>query len=209
MITAELLRKFAPRLSQADAEMHACALEEAREESTVNSCARLCALLGQVAVETNYFQAMEENLRYKDPARLDSIFSAVKGDEDAKRLIAKGPEAIANRVYANRLGNGDEASGDGWAYRGSGYVMLTGRENYRSIGKLVGMDLEGQPDLARDPKTAAQIAFKFWDARECSACADRDDIGLITHKVNGPARLHLKERKAATQAAKLAMGGSI
>lgn len=199
MITAELLRKFAPKIK--DAEVHAQAFEEARKESTVTTCARVCCFLGQIAVETNGFAAMVENLNYKDPARLDSIFSAVKGVADAKALIAKGPEAIANRVYANRLGNGNEASGDGWRYRGSGYKQLTGRANYREIGKIIKMDLEANPELAREPKTAAKIAFAFWDARQCSPLADAGDIGKITENINGPARLGLAERREATRRA--------
>ena len=122
----------------------------------------------------------------------------VRGSEDARALIARGPEAIANRVYANRLGNGNEASGDGWRYRGSGYKQLTGRANYRDIGGKIGIDLEGQPELARDPTGAARVAFAFWDARKCSPLADVGDLEAITEKVNGPAKLGLAERREAT-----------
>ena len=121
--------------------------------------------MGQVFVETGGFTSMVENLNYRDPARLDAIFSSVHGSDDAKALIRRGPEAIANRVYANRLGNGDEASGDGWRYRGSGYKQLTGRTNYREIGGIVKLDLEGNPELALEPAAAARVAFAFWDAR--------------------------------------------
>lgn len=120
------------------------------------------------------------------------------GSEDAKALIKGGPEAIANRVYANRLGNGNEASGDGWRYRGSGYKQLTGRSNYKEIGGIVHLDLEGNPELAREPKAAAQVAFAFWDARHCSPLADLGDVEGVTEKVNGPAKLGLVERRAAT-----------
>jgi len=130
MITADTLRRFAPRI--ADPAKHAAALEAARTTSSVTTARRLCHFLGQVYVETAGFTAMEENLNYRNPERLDAIFSAVHGVDDARDLIAQGPEAIANRVYANRLGNGDEESGDGWLYRGSGYKQLTGRANYRS-----------------------------------------------------------------------------
>jgi putative chitinase len=137
-------------------------------------------------------------VRYRNPARLDAIFSAVHGIEDARALIRLGPEAIANRVYANRLGNGDEASGDGWRYRGSGYKQLTGRSNYREIGDIVNLDLEGNPELAREPQTAARAAFAFWDARQCSPLADEGDVEGVTEKINGPAKLGLAERRAAT-----------
>lgn len=196
MITAEKLKKFAPRVR--DAEVHAAALEKARSTSSVTDPRCLAHFMGQVFVETGGFTAMEENLNYRDPERLDLIFSAVKGLEDAKALIKKGPQAIANRVYANRLGNGDEASGDGWRYRGSGYKQLTGRSNFRRIGAIVGMDLEGNPDLARDPMTAARVAFAYWDACNCSPLAALGDVEGITEKVNGPAKLGLPERRDAT-----------
>ena len=196
MITAETLRKFAPRIK--DPEIHASALEDARKTSSVTTPRRLCHFLGQIFVETGGFAIMEENLNYKDPARLDGIFSAVHGSEDARALIRRGPEAIANRVYANRIGNGDEASGDGWRYRGSGYKQLTGRSNYREIGGIVNLDLEGNPELAREPKTAASVAFAFWDARRCSPLADAGDVEGVTEKINGPAKLGLAERRNAT-----------
>ena len=196
MITPETLRKFAPKIK--DPDLHATALEAARQTSSVTTPRRLCHFMGQVFVETNGFTSMVENLNYKNPERLDAIFSAVKGTDDARALIAQGPEAIANRVYANRLGNGDEASGDGWRYRGSGYKQLTGRANYREIGGIVNLDLENNPELAREPDSAARVAFAFWDARQCSPLADDGDVEGVTEKVNGPAKLGLQERRAAT-----------
>jgi putative chitinase len=196
MITAETLRKFAPKIK--DPELHATALENARQSSSVTTPRRLCHFMGQIFVETNGFTSMVENLNYKNPERLDAIFSAVKGVEDARALIAQGPEAIADRVYANRLGNGDEASGDGWRYRGSGYKQLTGRSNYREIGRIVDLDLENDPELARDPEYGARVAFAFWDARQCSPLADDGDVEGVTEKVNGPAKLGLQERRDAT-----------
>ena len=199
MITVETLRKFAPKLK--DLEIHASALEDARQTSSVTTTRRLCHFMGQIFVETGGFARMEENLNYRDPKRLDALFSAVRGSEDARALIRLGAEAIANRVYANRLGNGNEASGDGWKFRGSGYKQLTGRSNYREIGGLVGINIEDDPELARDPKAAAKIAFAFWDVRNCSPLADRGDVEGVTAKINGPAKLALADRRAATSRA--------
>jgi putative chitinase len=196
VITADVLRRYALKIKTPD--VHAAALEAARRDSSVTTSRRLCHFLGQIFVETSGLTTLEENLRYRDPARLDMIFSAVKGIADAEALIRLGPEAIANRVYANRNGNGDEASGDGWRYRGSGYKQLTGRRNFRDIGRIVGIDIENNPEMARDPVAAARIAFAYWDACKCSPLADAGDVEAITEKVNGPARLGLAERRAAT-----------
>ena len=195
MITTRTLRRFAPKCRRPD--LHARALEAARCTSTVLTPRRLCHFMGQVFVETGGIAHMVENLNYRNAARLDAIFKSVRGVEDAKALIARGPEAIANRVYADRLGNGDEASGDGWRYRGSGYKQLTGRANYRDIGRIVGLELEADPELAREPEGAARIAFAFWDTHGCSALADDGDVEGITARINGPARLGLVERRQA------------
>lgn len=199
MITAETLRQFAPGIK--DAETHAAALEAARQNSSLTTPARLCHFLGQIFVETGGFTAMTENLNYKTPELLVKNFSAVKGIDDARELIKRGKEAIGNRVYANRLGNGDEASGDGWKYRGSGYKQLTGRDNYRSIGAIVKLDLENNPEMARAPADAARVAVAFWEARNCSPLADAGDVESITERVNGPKKLALKERREATRRA--------
>lgn len=205
MITAEKLALFAPRAN--DVAVQAAALELARQSSTVSNVRRLAAFLGQISVETAGLTAMSENLNYRDPERLDALFSRVIGREDALMLIAEGPQAIANRVYAGRLGNGDEASGDGWRYRGSGYKQLTGRANYREMGALVGLDLEKHPDLVRVNPTAARVAFAFWDAKKCSPLAELLDIGAVTERINGPARLALAERRSATDRALRIWGG--
>lgn len=196
MITTETLKKFAPRIK--NPEIHAQALEAARVNSSVNTPRRLCHFMGQIFVETGGFGSMVESLNYRNPQRLDALFSKVKGIADAKALIKLGQEAIANRVYSNRLGNGDEASGDGFRYRGSGYKQLTGRSNYKQIGQLVGIDIEGNPELAREPNAAARIAFKFWDVNQCSPLADRGDVEGVTAKINGPAKVALADRRAAT-----------
>ena len=199
MITAETLRRFAPDIK--DAETHAAALEAARQNSSLTTPRRLCHFLGQIFVETGGFTRMTENLNYKTPELLVKNFSAVKGIDDARELIKKGKEAIGNRVYANRLGNGDEASGDGWKYRGSGYKQLTGRTNYRDIGAIVNLDLENNPEMARVPADAARVAVAFWEARKCTPLADAGDVEGITEKVNGPKKLALAERRAATRRA--------
>lgn len=196
MITTATLKRFAPMCSQP--QVHAAALEAARLKSQVNTPARLAHLMGQIAHETTGLTAMVENMNWRDPERLDKFFTAVRGVDDAKALIVQGPAAIANRVYGGRLGNGPEASGDGWRYRGSGYLQLTGRANYADIGRLVGLDLVGHPEWVRDPASAARVALQFWDARGCNELADVGDVRGITRLINGPALAGLDDRDAKT-----------
>jgi len=206
MITTATLKQIAPNCK--NPELHAAGLETARRLSTVTTPRRLAHFIGQVFVETAGFTRLSENLKYTSPERLDAVFKSVNGVDDARVLIRLGEQAIANRVYANRLGNGDEASGDGWRYRGSGYKQLTGLYNYTVIGEIVGLDLVGNPDQAREPAMAARIAFAFWDAHACSSLADAGDIEAITEAVNGPAKLGLAERRAATKTALKIWGAS-
>jgi putative chitinase len=205
MVTPQNLQQFAPRV--ADAAGTAAALETARQASTVNTPRRLAHLMGQLFVESAGFTRMEENLHYTHPDRLVALFRAVKNTDDAAALIAQGPQAIANRVYANKLGNGDEASGDGWRFRGSGYIQLTGRDNFKMFGDIVKMDLVNQPDLVRQPSGAAAVAFAFWDNRGCSPLADNLDVEGITRKVNGPALAGLDDRVQATTQARVIWPG--
>jgi putative chitinase len=196
MITEATLLKFAPKAQ--NAAVQAVALEAARLSSSVNTPQRLCHFMGQIFVESAGLCRMEESLSYRDPARLAGLFRNVKDTADAAALIAKGPQAIANRVYANRLGNGPESSGDGWLFRGSGYIQLTGRDNYKRFGDKIGMDLCSLPEQVRQPETAARVAFEFWDAAHCSELADNGDIEGITRCINGPAEAGLQDRRDAT-----------
>lgn len=195
MITLEKFLQFAPKA--VNAPIIATALENARKTSSVNNDRRLAHIMGQMFVETGGFRILIENLNYRDPVKLDALFRAVNGTEDAKALIAKGAEAIANRVYASRLGNSGEKSGDGFKYRGSGFIQLTGKANYAKFSSVVGMDLVANPELARQPEAAAKIAFAYWDAKGLSTLADKGDAEGITRLVNGPGLVGLRERREA------------
>ena len=202
MITTALLRVVAPRCREPG--LHAGALERARLGSqTLNTPRRLAHFLGQVLVETAGLTELVENLAYRTPERLDAVFEAVRGTADAAALIRRGPEAIANRVYGGRLGNGPESSGDGWAFRGSGYPHLTGRYNYAKMQRELkladlGIDIVSRPDQAREPVTSALIAVRFFDLGGCAAFADAGSVERMTRYWNGPAMAGLSERRAAT-----------
>ncbi len=198
-LTAAHLHRLAPLCRHP--ETHAEALTAAIQGSTINSPRRLAHFLGQVLHETGDLRRLEEDLRYSSPERLDALFAAVRGTQDARALIAQGPEAIANRVYANRNGNGPEASGDGWLFRGRGYLMLTGRANYRMAATLVPDPLGADPDLAGQPGPAARIAVALWDRWGLSPLADRGQVQPITRKINGPACDGLAQRRKAVDRA--------
>lgn len=156
---------------------------------------RFAHFMAQVAHESGHFSRIEENLNYSGD-RLWQVFRKYFTDEAEALTFAKQPEKIANRVYCNRMGNGDEASGDGWKYRGRGFIQLTGRDNYREIGKKIGVDIETDPDLVvKDVSVALKTACAYWDSRKLNALADKDDLRAITKKING-GYIGLAERQA-------------
>lgn len=147
---------------------------------------RMAAFIGQYSHETSGFTRLEENLYYTDPARIAQMFSALREVERA-RAFTRQPKALANRVYANRNGNGSEASGDGWNYRGRGLPHLTGRGNYRAAGSALGLPLEQNPDRVADPEAAVLVGAWYWKANGLSVLADRWQLDAITRGINGAA----------------------
>jgi putative chitinase len=150
--------------------------------------------LAQLGHESGGLAILEENLHY-EARRLLAVFPRHFRTLEEAQACAAAPERLANRVYCNRMANGDEASGDGYRYRGRGYIQLTGRENYREIGRLTGLPLEAQPDLARHPDHALHCAAAFWAWRELNELADAGQFEAVTRRINGA--LHgLEDRQA-------------
>ncbi len=147
--------------------------------------------LAQTGHESTSFTRLEENLNYSASALLANFSSHFSSAAGAGRIYAdvnryaRHPEMIANRVYANRMGNGDEASGDGFAFRGRGLVQITGRWNYRACGNALGLDLEGQPEKLLIPRYAALSAGWFWTANGCAGAARKGDVPVVTRIING------------------------
>lgn len=159
---------------------------------------RAAAFLAQAMIESQSFTRLEENLFYTTPARIDAVFSAVKSIEEAT-LYVRNPQRLANKVYANRNGNGDEASGDGWAFRGRGLFQLTGRANYKAASEGVGMGAVyvHKPGLVAEPSDACLTAAWYWQSRGCNQLIDAGNFDSTTRLINGPAMLHKHERAAA------------
>lgn len=161
----------------------------------INTPARLAGFVAQCHIESAGFTRLEEGLSYSTPERIRAVFpSRVPSLADAARLVRQ-PQALANRVYSGRLGNGDEASGDGWRYRGRGIVQLTGRANYADAATALGRPYVEQPELVALPPDACLTAAWFWHSRKLSILADSAQWDAITRAVNGPAMLHAAERR--------------
>lgn len=201
-ISAAQMLRLNPRLPAERAALYAEVLSEACELAGLNTTRRLAHFIGQTAVETGGFSSLVESTRYSNAGRLDALFRNVQGLAHAQRLIAAGPTAIGNTIYAGKNGNGDVASGDGFRFRGRGFMQVTGRGNYRSIGRITGQPLEDRPEMLGEPDPAAQAAAIYWRERGINKAADADDVGTVTLLVNGPARLHMKERRAWCEKAK-------
>jgi len=157
------------------------------------------AFLGQCGHECGNFKILTENLNYRAetlcklwPKRFPTL-------EFAKQY-EKNPQRIANSVYANRMGNRDEASGDGFRFRGRGAIQLTGHSSYFHAGQACGIDFVMNPDLVATPKYAAITAGWFWSTHNCNNLAEGQDWIGLTKKING-GTIGLKERIEHTERA--------
>jgi putative chitinase len=150
-------------------------------DAGINTPLRLHHFFAQIATETGGMRLLEEDLHYS-ASRLLEIFPARVSEAQAHELAHK-PMAIANHVYNGRLGNRPPM--DGWTYRGSGLIQLTGRANFAARSRELNMPLEENPDLVRAAPMAFETAVAYWTARNINAAADADDIVEVRRLVNG------------------------
>lgn len=181
-------------------------LKTACARFAIDTPARIAAFLGQVAHESAGFTRLEESLYYRSPELILRNFSAVRTLEEAKTLTGN-PKALANKVYANRLGNGDEASGDGWKYRGRGLIHLTGRDNYRAAANALHRPYLDRPEMVAEPSDACLTSAWYWWMRGLNELADAWLIGEITRRVNGSKMLGLDDRRQRSEQALQAFQG--
>jgi putative chitinase len=182
-------------------------MNSAMSRFDITSNQRMAAFLAQAAHESGQLNMLTENLNYSAkrimqvwPKRFPTLQKAL--------LYERNPEKLANYVYAKRMGNGDEASGDGWRYRGRGIIQLSGRGNYRAAGEGTGLNMEGRPELLEKLEGAALAAAWFWKSRGLNELADDrnddndiEDFITITKRING-GTAGLKERIAFWERAK-------
>jgi putative chitinase len=145
---------------------------------------RQAAFIAQCGHECGNFKVLEENLMYRAETLMKLWPKRFPTLEFANQY-AKNPKKIANMVYANRMGNRDEASGDGYRFRGRGCIQLTGHANYYHAGQALGEDFVMQPELVATPMYAALSAGFFWNTHKLNVLADARDIKMMTKRING------------------------
>jgi putative chitinase len=191
------------------------AKEQLDDLGVMDNLNRLSILFGQTGHESSGYRQKRESTHYTSAERIKAVFGRGKAGRARFPTLAscqpyvRNKRNLANYVYQNRLGNGDAASGDGWKYRGAGYLQLTGRSNFRTYGNLIGVDLERWPELAATPKTAWLIAAAFFQitkrgGKNLFTWADVYDIKSVTRGVNGGTN-GLADRILRTDAARAAM----
>jgi len=168
------------------------ALNTLLPEYEINTPQRIAAFLAECAHESANFTAIQENLNYRAES-LRKVWPTHFETDDIAAQYAHNQEAIANRAYASRMGNGNEASGDGWKFCGRGLIQLTGRENYQFFADSVGMSIDDVPAYLATFEGAVQSACYFWESNDLNKLADAGAIDHISRIING-GNLGLKER---------------
>ena len=181
MITLEQLQQLLPKTSYVE-QWHK-ALEQLLPEYEINTPERIAAFIAQCSHESGGFTTLKENLNYR-AVTLRKVFPKYFTESSAEQFAGK-PEDIANRVYANRMGNGPEESGDGYRYCGRGLIQLTGKNNYQNFADSLEMNIEEVPDYLGTFEGATQSACWFWENNNLNQWADKGDIVTLTKRING------------------------
>lgn len=204
VVTRELLTALG--VSPANANRYQDTLNAAMALHAIDTPLRIAHFLAQVVHESSCLGRVVENMSYS-AERLLQVFPRHFASLAEAQAYAGQPERIGSRVYGGRMGNGDEASGDGYRYRGRGLIQLTGKDNYRAFSRWSGVDVLAHPDLVAD-QYAVQSAVYFWDANALNALADLDDIVNLTRRINGGLN-GLDDRFRLLERAKAVLAGSV
>jgi putative chitinase len=184
-LTKEQLKQLLPKNPYLDNWYGA--LSQLLPDYEINTPQRIAAFIAQCAHESGEFTALKENLNYRAPT-LRKIFPKYFPTDELANQYASLPnkqEAIANKVYANRMGNGDEASGDGFRYCGRGLIQLTGKDNYTWFAASIGITPDEASEYLQTFEGAAQSACWFWETNNLNQWADKGDILTLTKRING------------------------
>jgi len=194
MLTLNQLKQLLPRNQHVSYWHHA--LEQLLPDYEINTPRRMAAFIAQCAHESGGFTTLKENLNYK-PMSLRKLFPKYfDTDELAQQYCSKPNKqaAIANRIYANRMGNGDESSGDGYRFSGRGLIQLTGRATWQEFADSIETSLTDLDEYMQTFEGACQSACFFWESRKLNQWADAGDIVTLTKKING-GTIGLEDRK--------------
>ncbi len=203
--TSESLNLIIPNARTEDINYYLKALNSEMLGHSINTPLRLAHFIAQLAYESGCLKYSAENLNYSANT-LKINFKEHFPNYKIAEEYANNPDKIANRIYANKMKNGDEESGDGWNYRGRGLFRLTGKDNYAKCGEALKTDLINKPDLlAVDANVAAAAACWFWKRKKLNTFADKDNIMIITRLINGDYN-GLEERKKYLKIAKTVLG---
>jgi putative chitinase len=185
MITLDILQQLCPKTKKSVLELYAVPLHEVAEyyDMYVNMN-RAAAFVAQTAHESGGFNFVKENLSYGAKGLMVTFKKYFPNEELAKQYERK-PEKIANKVYANRMGNGDEASGDGYRFCGRGLIQLTGRNNYTKFAADLGISVEDTVAYLETPAGAVSSAGWFWDNNNLNQYCDSNDFVTLTKRING------------------------
>ena len=206
MITLELLQKVCPKTKKEVLETYVAPINKvAKAYGILDNHKRVAAFLAQIAHESGGFNFTKENLNYNAKA-LQSVFKKYYPTEKDAIVHERKPEQIANRVYASRMGNGDEKSGDGWTYRGRGLIQLTGKENYTKFSESIKKPLKEAVDYLETPEGAVESAAWFWNKNKLNELCDKDDFTTLTKRINGGTN-GLEDRKHHYEIALKALKG--
>ena len=160
------------------------ALDQLLDDYNINTPLRVAHFVAQCAHESGNFVFIKENLNYK-AASLQKIFGKYFPTAELAQQYANRPEQIANRIYANRMGNGPETSGDGFRYCGRGLIQLTGKDNYTFFAGSLSIPVEEASDYLATFEGAAQSACWFWEQNNLNRFADANDVKGLTRAING------------------------
>jgi putative chitinase len=194
MITLDILKAICPKTKPAILEKYVEPINTVGEYYEMfENPRRIAGFLAQIAHESGGFTAIKENLNYSAKG-LMTTFKKYFPDEATAKQYEKKPEKIANRVYANRMKNGPEESGDGYRFCGRGLIQLTGRDNYTKFAQALDMSIEDTIAYLETPNGALVSAAWFWDNNKLNQYCDRDDFVTLTKRING-GTIGLEDRK--------------
>jgi len=185
MITIEILQALCPKTRRSVLETYALPIHEVAEyyDMYVNP-KRAAGFLAQIAHESGGFNFVKENLNYSAKG-LMTTFKKYFPTEELAKQYERQPAKIANRVYANRMGNGPEESGDGYKFCGRGLIQLTGKNNYTKFAEDLGISVDETVQYLETPAGAVSSAGWFWDNNNLNQYCDKDDFITLTKRING------------------------